>query len=276
MSFKQSFKDMQEMSHVARAALSHVGITRDIRDKIMNETKYANWSKPLVSVEYKSFREIIDIYHGIREGVIEIYPLLDPSWLIQIIETYIEFLKKTPQNTVPIFELLLPIIVEKQYLTRDKYPTWVNRFIKYHFRPVELEQLMQARSMTDEMLVGQLQDSGITVDSDIGKGITRFIDKVVDILSDVFDKMISIHKDKPTASKHASLTITAVIQDMIPIFRILFKLNSRYADAPLMQHLTFNKMLKLDSELKKELKKQGGGLTRKRRSNKKRSNKKRT
>ncbi len=204
--------------------------------------------------------------------------------MIQIIQTYIEFLQTTPQNSVPIFDLLISIIVAKQYLTRDKYKyrTWVNRFIQYPFRPVEFEKLMQEQGMTDENLVRlpDMPDSGITVESDIGKGITRFIDKVVDILRDVFRKMTRHKPDElyeksflitPTCTR-ASLTITAVITDMIPIFEKLFTL-SRYADAP-MQDLISVKMSILVLKLK--LNKQGGGLTRKKRSNKKRSNKKRT
>ena len=303
-------KHMKQMSKSARAMLSRASIPRDLRDKIMNDTIYGNWSEPLAGVEYESFREMIDIYYIIHESVLQLYPGLDPSWLIQIIETFIEFLKTTPPNSVPIFDLLRPIVMENQYLTLSqvyeshekipgKYRTWVKRFIKYHYEPVEFEALMQERGITDESLGHYLEDSGIAVDGDIGKGITRFFDKVVVILSDIFDEMTNnrryiivtesecppnelyerlfleqesmAEEGSPT---RASLIIRVIVFDMIPIFERLVNLNRKYGEPPqkyrkYIEPLTFDKMLKLDSELKaNQGGGGGGGLTRKRRINK--------
>ena len=262
----------------------------------MKNTIYGNLSSlaPLVDIECKSFREMIDLYHIIHDQVLEIYPELDPSWVIEIIDKFIKFLKTTPPNSVPIFDLLEAIIAKNQYLTqsqvyenermpRDKYRVWVDRFIQYHYRPDELEKIMHTHGMTDESLSGILVNSGITLDSDIGKGIIRFFNKVVAILSDVFDEMtgydrhslaIKCHPDElytklfskrqnREAILKAILTIrTSVTDGMIPIFKSLFKLKKKYAD--LMKILTFKNMLKLDSELKKIKQGRGGGLTRKR------------
>jgi hypothetical protein len=191
--------------------------------------------------------------------------------------------------------------MEKQYLTLSqvyeshekipgKYRTWVERFIKYPYKPVELEALMQERGITDESLGRHLECSGIAVDSNIGKGITRFFDKVVDILSDVFDEMTNYSRirlvrdskcppnelyerlfsmqssmEEEASPTRASLTIRCSVIDMIPIFERLFNLDRKYGP---LTFLTFDKMLKLDSELKKYLANQGGGggLTRKKRS----------
>lgn len=308
-------KHMKQMSKSARAMLSRASIPRDLRDKIMNDTIYGNWSEPLVGVEYESFREMIDTYHIIHASVLKLYPELDPSWLIQLIETFIEFLKTTPPNSVPIFDLLRPIVMENQYLTMSqvyeshekipgKYRAWVERFIKYPYKPVELEALMQERGVTDESLGHYLEDSGIAVDSVIGKGITRFFDEVVVILSDIFDEMteysrlflVTESKCPPNelykrlfsmqesmaeegSPTRASLTIRCSVFDMIPIFEMLKLLDRKY-----LPFLTFEKMLKLDSELKNfkdelkkfkdsglKKKKGGGGLTLKKRSNKRRS-----
>ena len=320
--FAEKFAEyMKQMSKSARAMLSRASIPRDLRDKIMNDTIYGNWSEPLAGVEYESFREMIDTYHIIHASVLKLYPELDPSWLIQLIETFIEFLKTTPPNSVPIFDLLRPIVMENQYLTLSqvyeshekipgKYRTWVKRFIKYPYKPVELEALMQERGVTDESLGHYLKDSGIAVDGDIGKGITRFFDKVVVILSDIFDEMTNnrryiivtesecppnelyerlfleqesmAEEGSPT---RASLIIRVIVFDMIPIFEMLKLLDRKY-----LPFLTFERMLKLDSalknfkdyELKKfkdsglKKKKGGGGLTLKKRSNKRRSNKRRS
>ena len=318
-------KHMKQMSKSARAMLSRASIPRDLRDKIMNDTIYGNWSEPLVGVEYESFREMIDTYHIIHASVLQLYPGLDPSWLIQIIETFIEFLKTTPPNSVPIFDLLRPIVMENQYLTLSqlsqnqyltlsqlsqvyaryagmpgKYRTWVERFIKYPYKPVELEALMQERGVTDESLGHYLEDSGIAVDGDIGKGITHFFDEVVVILSDIFDEMtnnrryiiVTESKCPPNelykrlfsmqesmaeegSPKRASLTIRCSVFDMIPIFERLVNLNRKYGEPPqkyrkYIEPLTFDKMLKLDSELKAN-QGGGGGLTRKRRINNRRS-----
>jgi hypothetical protein len=325
--FAEKFAEyMKEMSTTARDRLCSAHIPGELRDKIINDTSYGNWSKQLAPLaEVESFREMIDIYYIIHESVLQLYPGLDPSWLIQIIETFIEFLKTTPQNSVPIFDLLRPIVMENQYLTLSqvyaryegmpgKYRTWVERFIKYPYKPVELEELMQERGITDESLGHYLEDSGIAVDGDIGKGITRFFDKVVVILSDIFDEMtnnrryiIATESECPPnelyerlfleqeslkeedSPKRASLTIRCSVFDMIPIFEMLKLLDRKY-----LPFLTFERMLKLDSALKNfkdyELKKfkdsglkkkklsnqGGGGLTRKNRNNKRRSNKRRS
>lgn len=302
---------MKQMSKSARAMLSRASIPRDLRDKIMNDTIYGNWSEPLAGVEYESFREMIDTYHIIHASVLKLYPELDPSWLIQLIDTFIEFLKTTPPNSVPIFDLLRPIVMENQYLTLSqvyeshekipgKYRTWVKRFIKYHYEPVEFEALMQERGITDESLGHhRLKDSGIAVDSVIGKGITRFFDKVVVILSDIFDEMteysrlflVTESKCPPNelykrlfsmqesmaeegSPTRASLIIRVIVFDMIPIFERLVNLNRKYGEPPqkyrkYIEPLTFDKMLKLDSELKaNQGGGGGGGLTRKRRIHK--------
>ena len=258
---------------------------------------------------------MMDTYHIIHASVLKLYPGLDPSWLIQIIETFIEFLKTTPPNSVPIFDLLRPIVMENQYLTLSqvyeshekipgKYRAWVERFIKYPYKPVELEALMQARGVTDESLGHYLKDSGIAVDGDIGKGITRFFDEVVVILSDIFDEMTNNRRyiiatkskcppnelyerlfleqeslKEEDSPKRASLTIRCSVFDMIPIFEMLKLLDRKY-----LPFLTFEKMLKLDSELKNfkdelkkfkdsglKKKKGGGGLTLKKRINNRRS-----
>jgi len=290
-------KHMADMSKSSRIALSRSGISKELINKIMKKTIYGNLSSlaPLVDIEYKSFREMIDLYHIIHDQVLEIYPELDPSWVIEIIEKFINFLKTTPPNSVPIVYLLEAIIEKNQYLTqsqvyenermpRDKYRVWVDRFIKYHYRPDELEELMHTYNRTDETLVG-LVNSGITLDSDIGKGIIRFFDEVVAILSDVFDEMtnydrhslaIKCHPDElytklfskrqnREAILKAILTIrTSVTDGIIPIFKNLFKLKKKKKYADLMKILTFENMLKLDSELKKIKQGRGGGLTRKR------------
>jgi hypothetical protein len=322
--FAEKFAEyMKEMSTTARDRLCSAHIPGELRDKIMNDTSYGNWSKqlaPLAGVE--SFREMIDIYYIIHESVLQLYPGLDPSWLIQLIETFIEFLKTTPPNSVPIFDLLRPIVMENQYLTLSqvyeshekipgKYRTWVKRFIKYHYEPVEFEALMQERGITDESLGHHpLKDSGMAVDSVIGKGITRFFDKVVVILSDIFDEMteysrlflVTESKCPPNelykrlfsmqesmaeegSPTRASLIIRVIVFDMIPIFERLKLLDRKY-----LPFLTFERMLKLDSalknfkdyELKKfkdsglKKKKGGGGLTLKKRSNKRRINNRRS
>ena len=158
---------------------------------------------------------------------------------------------------------------------------------------------MQERGITDESLGHYLEDSGIAVDGDIGKGITRFFDKVVVILSDIFDEMTNnrryiivtesecppnelyerlfleqesmAEEGSPT---RASLIIRVIVFDMIPIFERLVNLNRKYGEPPqkyrkYIEPLTFDKMLKLDSELKaNQGGGGGGGLTRKRRINK--------
>ena len=295
-------KHMADMSKSARIALSRSGIPKELINKIMKNTIYGNLSSlaPLVDIEYKSFRKMIDTYHIIHDQVLEIYPELDPSWVIEIIEKFIEFLKTTPPNSVPIFDLLEAIIAKNQYLTqsqvyenermpRDKYRVWVDRFIQYHYRPDELEKIMHTHGMTDESLSGILVNSRITLDSDIGKGIIRFFDEVVAILSDVFDEMtgydrhslaIKCHPDelytrlfskqqnREAILKAILIIRTSVIDGMIPIFKSLIKLKTKKKYADLMKFLTFENMLKLDSELEKIKQGRGGGLTRKRRSNK--------
>ena len=275
-------KHMADMSKSARIALSRSGIPEELRNKIMKKTIYGNLSSlaPLVDIEYNSFREMIDVYHIIHNQVLEIYPELDPSWVIKIIEKFIKFLKTTPPNSVPyVLGLMELIITEQKYLTqsqvyenermpRDEYRVWVDRFIQNY-----------------------------SLDTTTGEKLTRFFDEVVAILSDVFDEMTDNYRhslaitcspdklytklfSKQEKKRKAILTAiliirTSVIDGMIPLFEILVKLNRKYADHPLMKILTFEKMLKLDSELKK-LKQGGGGLTRSKRSNKKRSNKKRS
>ena len=109
------------------------------------------------------------------------------------------------------------------------------------------------------------------------------------ILSDVFDEMtgydrhslaIKCHPDelytrlfskqqnREAILKAILIIRTSVIDGMIPIFKSLFKLKKKKKYADLMKILTFENMLKLDSELKKIKQGRGGGLTRKRRSNK--------
>ena len=273
-------KHMADMSKSARIALSRRSdIPKEIINKIMKNTIYGNLSSlaPLVDIEYNSFREMIDVYHAIHRSVLEIYPEVDPSWVIEIIEKFIKFLKTSPSNSVPdVLVLLELIITNNQYLTqsqvyknermpRDKYRELVDRYIH-------------------------------SLDTTTGEKLTRFFDEVVAILSDVFDEMTDNYRhslaitcspdklyaklfSKQEKKRKAILTAiliirTSVIDGMIPIFKNLVNLNRKYADHPLMQNLTFENMLKLDSELKK-LNQGGGGLTRKR-SNKKRSNKKRS
>jgi hypothetical protein len=259
-------KSVKEKSHAARMSLSHQGIPRDVRDVILDNTIYGNRYKPQID-------EIIRVYNRVRDSVLEKYPDLNPSWLIQIIEKFIELLKTTPPNfPLTFLRLLKDIMLRSFYLTPSqvyagnteipKYRVGVHNFIR-HYR--------------------------IDVNSDIGIKINRFFDEVITILSDVFDQMTDNHRHllamqhTPrtlyrevlmwTENSDADDVIRESVLNMFPIFISLSRLSNE--NRSLIQNLTFQDLL----ELEQQSGQQEGGFYKTRsnkRSNKKRSNKRRS
>lgn len=260
-------KSVKKKSHAARMSLSHRGIPRDVRDVILDNTIYGNRYKPQID-------EIIRVYNRVRDSVLEKYPKLNPSWLIQIIEKFIELLKTTPPNFPLTFLQLLEDIMKRSfYLTLSqvyegnteipKYRVGVHNLIRYY---------------------------RIDVNSDIGIKINRFFDEVIAILSDVFDQMTEGDRYRLAMeytpkklysevlmwpdNSDADDVIRESVLKMFPIFISLTRLSNK--NRSLIQNLTFQDLL----ELEQQSGQQEGGFyktrSNKRRSNKKRSNKRRT
>ena len=252
---KEFAEHMKQMSKSARAMLSRASIPVELRDKIMNETNYGNWSKPIIDlagVEFELFKQIIDMYDRILQSVREEYPMMDHSWLIEIIEQFIVLLKTAPRLP-SILEPLNELVGRTEYLTksqlyvgmpRDNYREQVDAFIQRH-----------------------------ELDTTIAAGITIFFDRVVTILSGVFDDMTDGYRWMLALNSNldlnpntlytelfmwpdpidASKTIYKSVFNMQYIFIRLHGLITKRENRQLIKNLTFKKMLEL------KLTKNGGG-----------------